>query len=1674
MPDSQYPYLNRGAYKWVPDDYALTSGSALGFTSAYYPAQVDYGLPVNTMPKGTPGSGYAREVRVFGKGLYDNDGKQLDLDDGFSKAEGSGHNAEVMSAPFLKTLMRGLDSHLEELPFPEETDGIHIYYDGNSDDPPWLFIGAENRRMAGFLLRYVLSMDTHALGGENTTPLSLVAVYDKNAVGSLWLTTARGDATSQWGPPTRTYQAADGYDGILSDVAGQLGLSSGNLAASYVPMYYFDAKSPLKMLSFQELQISNSSGALDAGSSLQKLFRLSGDSWSIVDYFPNLVGFIVGPNMIPMKDGSKPWKKGPWKAIVQRVREYDAVKANGMPARGEEPAQFPCKIFGYALRMNQKVEMSKYTSPLQPSIGTTLSKDPGNGLGTRQSTFWFKLFHPDSEYSHVGFAHGLRFYYLIAALPLPGTSPLFGAASLVGVLAALEADQDLIMVQFVRVLAGEQTLNFSFGGSQSGSDLGRVAYAGAYDGYSRTTKALVAFKSEGRGTPSLSWTKLGHSDLPTTDPNGLRPMWYDSEGTPATYYAFTEASLGNPFTPALLGFPRTDLGDRGAFSMSTSTLVSFSGGDRTQVYAKPRLIGISKPEGYCSSSNAKAHLATFISDVRTLGGSALLYTGDWKVQFDAFVDDVTRLNSQVFFRFAIIDGGEYDASNNAGKNGYSLWSMNSRKIQEFHFENAGGKWYIASGPPTDWESTLISTLTLGTANRSYATSWFLEGAKLGDSVFSQRTPSGASGDVALLETRISMKLGEISNPRIVVQAWAVASPRSGVPSSVTPESDKLYPAVSLAWGGDTGSSLQTTFVETKADTLYPQQDPYVMQSGSKKYDRVVALDKGDGPQQSDGAPFRDVPKYGNVLDFSSTASEPPVLGRILLSTETKPEKSNISMARFTPDSFYEPSLDYAHVADMLLTDGDGGKIAIAGASIKIGSAKMSFDYETNRSTFDAVMEFELEAVYLDGRSAYTIAKSPRIKIVTSGTDATSPATGQMQSIAFEAGPIEGIVPQEDLYLGLRVRMWPYNNSRAKVPISGTDGASWNAAFCSIDLANFLIEGLDIEILNDYRYLSGKGGQDFYQGLDVATARTFGASDYTFVPDAEVLKTQIIVPRAATSSQFGYWYFTGTLFSPFYMFDDEMPEGAAFATRGGTVLLSGNEGVQTLPDGIWIRTAVDEVPSRGLSSDREATPFGAAGHLARPRPATESTGNFMSIMSLAAADVDGTRMESIVRRGGDVVVGKNPLIVTLNREHGVPSGSRRFRTNANAQTKLLLYEDSDLSDRAGSPVIAMMINRDGSCMNWQNPPADGEGGTGVVVVDEYMSMLSAAVSPIDFSLHLAGFKPLDPGNPTRGGAVVMKTLSPGLVFGIETSTLSPYHYVDGLVDADAKSENYAWNTGSGPLLPAASETLATNSGKLAVAESFPDVVVDHSDYVHVFYPLLATEADTSPLGKIFCRTSTNEGYRFSDPIPVMDLGFSAAKSSGVGVSANDQSFAVSHPVVVYDGENGMFIMFAWAGGKIFMKSFSHPQAASYAGHNTGIIDLVAGDTSFAIRSPGTGLEAWLRYNWDLGQPQSDDVLLGSEDSYAKSYYASDSSKSNNYAPSSGTKGVADGTMPWVRIVRYYNEVDVPAQRIGVFMDANQEISLFYNDALDNLVYRRVRIKGATPHISPPLILSTTTL
>jgi hypothetical protein len=328
---------------------------------------------------------------------------------------------------------------------------------------------------------------------------------------------------------------------------------------------------------------------------------------------------------------------------------------------------------------------------------------------------------------------------------------------------------------------------------------------------------------------------------------------------------------------------------------------------------------------------------------------------------------------------------------------------------------------------------------------------------------------------------------------------------------------------------------------------------------------------------------------------------------------------------------------------------------------------------------------------------------------------------------------------------------------------------------------------------------------------------------------------------------------------------------------------------------------------------------------------------------------------------------------------------------------------------------------------------------------------------------------------------MKTLSPGLVFGIETSTLSPYHYVDGLVDADAKSENYAWNTGSGPLLPAATEPLAMNSGKLAAAESFPDVVVDHSDYVHVFYPLLATEADTSPLGKIFCRTSTNEGYRFSDPIPVMDLGFSAAKASGVSVSANDQSFSMSHPVVVYDGENGLFVMFAWASGKIFMKSFTHPQAASYAGHNAGIIDLVAGDTSFAIRTPGTGLEAWLRYNWDLGQPMSTSATLGSSDSYASNYYASDGPvdadgnlKTNNYAPSKETAGVANGTMPWVRIVRYYNEVDVPAQRIGVFMDTNQEISLFYNDALDNLVYRRVRIKGATPHISPPLIFSTTTL
>jgi len=41
--DVYYPYLNRGSYKWIPDDYGSTSAADFGVTQAYDIPVIDYG-----------------------------------------------------------------------------------------------------------------------------------------------------------------------------------------------------------------------------------------------------------------------------------------------------------------------------------------------------------------------------------------------------------------------------------------------------------------------------------------------------------------------------------------------------------------------------------------------------------------------------------------------------------------------------------------------------------------------------------------------------------------------------------------------------------------------------------------------------------------------------------------------------------------------------------------------------------------------------------------------------------------------------------------------------------------------------------------------------------------------------------------------------------------------------------------------------------------------------------------------------------------------------------------------------------------------------------------------------------------------------------------------------------------------------------------------------------------------------------------------------------------------------------------------------------------------------------------------------------------------------------------------------------------------------------------------
>lgn len=1747
---ARLPFMNSGSYKWIPDDFGSTSEADFGVTRAFYAAVIDYGRPHNVLPEGTGGhaSGtniWGNKVRISKKGTL---------------VPGTITDATApLPVPFYRSLMRSLSTTLDTLPDPGDEEGIGLSsLDYDPTDPPFILFTVDdigNGKTASLLIDYALLTSTNyeEVAG-NATPVSIVALFDPNTVGDWYdLSRTTGDG-GYWGPAS----AETPVTGVTIDRAKSL-LGLPSLVGVHVPLPFRDASGAGTSIS--EFVITHS-GEYGPGqqqpwgvtSTRTVSIRLCRRYFTASDYFPRLKAILIMPNEQAItNDGKTAYGLASipdWNFMVSRIRYYDALQTNVVPEHTEQDGdttivvepQFPCTIFGYAWRVSHPVQMSKNTPVIQPSIGTVMPKlgpDLGaSGYAMRTGTFKFKLYHPDVE--GVGVAHSVRFYYGLAVMAIPGTAPGFNS-SLIGVMTSLLVDFDLLLVQYMGPLVGHQSLTFVPSTNQMHeAELGLIANGGIY-GYSRQTVALKCFRGIGSGsTPPNApipgnpgtWVDVETAKFPASDRTGVKPLWYDEGGNRNSWYTFLSldahgvtswnpnvaAAYAGGFSVVDRGGPQTHVPGKGAFSMTTTTSSSgFGGIERTTAYAKVKSVPFNYSLNVGAWADADSHLATFVSDVRNIGSSARIFTGNWRLQFAAWVDDTARHSVQVFYRFAFVDASVPDEM----LNGSTLWTYGPDKVQEFHFSPSTGGTRIASGPPLP--SSVLSSPVLSTQPMTYPLTWFCEGAFGGDAVFSD------DNDSSLLERTITANL-QFGDVRIAVQAWAIAYAVPGAPLGDR-DVDTWYPTTSFAWGGDVESMFQTMITEAKSGAIFAQQDPIVESYQPERKDEITMLDKGaysDG--QLSGAPFRDRPLYNNVMDVSGTERFNPGTSEqnpkiddntVYLASTDVMVPGGVSLTGIAPREYYDPLDDSAQVADRYVSINSGTDAVLGGTFVRSQTIAVTGTMYTNKSTFDARVVFSLWLINAEETVAYLLAKSGQ---AYTGRGASALDQGATDFATVMDIGQDMVVPDARAKLMLRIQVWAYYNNYKDVIIPDTEAEGFEEGFISIDIENLKMSfEVGLECISNESYLLGSN--NWYQNLPVSTARTFGSSDYYFVADYDSVTTTVMPPL--TMSNYGYWYLWGWMFSPFWFV--EMPDGGVFEIQDRAGLTLGNAvtgtnfvGAERAQRVVRVRTAIDTLPSSGVSAARGSINFGDTGFVARA--SIENTGDPTGGNTLGVLQIQNEVMlkglvEWAVRADETIITGKNPLIVTLDPTAEWLRHLGLVYSKAKPQVRLLFYEEDTFDSAAHQASIAMLANYDGTCQNWRNPYGEaGSGGIARVVMTNDMEMLGACVDPRTYSVYVVGFRTTDRESPQDGGSIVLRELQPLLVFGTDSAATGPLHYVDGTLTDES------WNTSSilQPLLPntttegwtasgspgnvadaimeARGNRLGANRATLPAAYGFPDCFCDYMGNVYVFYSLQADMSTEGPrqlggtLGKVFCRRTQNCGYYFERPFPVADLGYAAAcnelSCSPPVLQFEDDSFQVRHITAMYDDQHSLSVVFFWAGGKVFMRygidpapaadraesasqgpfDFADPLHRIVGGGNQ--IYMVAGSTDFLEQGPASALDSWLNAQWMMAggaasEPESG-MSDGHEGWFADEYGAWDVSgdKLNNFGLSEG-----GSTTPSILINRFDNDPDVPPQRVAAFVTQNGEIVLLFTDSLHQLMYKRIRLSGRYPVISPAVHFAT---
>jgi len=1312
-----FPYYNRGPYKWIPDKYAATTGEAFGVTEAYYHSVIDVGRPQNLLPEVPDVPLYANRTKIIGKNvLYSIDRSTIN---------GSPNSINhPLVYPLLRSLVRHGNVLLESLPHPDIDQAIVM--DSRNKDS-YFFVSTENLsgKFASVCLEYMLYADP----GYSQSPVEIYAVFDKNEVSNWLYIGGQIDDNTVWGPQSDYIVDDERMNSYLKEIGEQTGFSA--LSACPLRPVYKDKNSG---------QIIASSIGLDfikrGNIDFDNLMRIR-DRFSQT-YVKCLPGYYTTSNFYPRLKGllfsysARANVHKDWMFILSGLRCYDAVPCNGVPqhiSQGKNiESQFPCKVFGYALRISHAVQVSN--SDMKVVYPST---------NINRSSLRFRLYHPD--YKNLGIAHGIKFYYLLVSARLYGTSPFSASFSLAGLLGGLATETDLVMIQWGGLVPGKATLNF-FPMHIQHSNSGRTIYGGQYT-YPSNIVAIRCFKKIGN-----EFIDIGQSILPELEYNYPNPLWYDKDGDNNTnYYVCPLSELeyqgyiaNKNFPPAnvkqIASFPATHLPDKGAFSLSATISTISLRNKKTTIHTKPPIVNNLRTKiNDFMKKYPSSHVVTFISDeINTNGGSLRLKAGTWRIKISSSLSSVdNNLIPFIICRIGLVDTDKVDIKK---INSYSVWNSDYTKEITFSFgeENEAA---INVSSPTDSNYIMIP------CSKSVSEST----TEL--SILVNRTPGGRR-----LAADEEFDLNIPGKPEKVRLVWQLLAVLYSNDRNISPEKVANCPDLALSWGLN-DESLQTTIIQVVSNQILFQQDNSTIDYTEREYNYIVLQDKGE---QSAAEYGTDVIEYKNSFDVTSDNADRDTLKEGAILSDRRDVASNISIKNFSLGSrnYKESNKQFVDVA-VASVQGE-----LAGCVIEPQNTQCFLNYSKNVDLYDAYMRIDLLVVDQTTYDARLISSSGYFNLDNISGE-------QRFNINI---PRQIVIPSGEQRLVIRFNIWPYK----KRAVIGTDKFLLN-------ISNFYIEFPSGLRVNASQITSTN--KNWFLGLPVTT-QTFGSADYTFVADTESTRTVIMPP--STVSNWAYWYLYGWLFSPFWKI--EMPYGSIIEindlyglTDSGGYIGTGLSVTERNYRGLYIRTAIDTISKYVISADISSTYH--EGYIRITKPVIENNKqNQYSIITIKDSGVyisDAVAysiLEEKFKVNNNDVESYGLFVKAQDREIYT---SKIVGTHCGNTSKIAIYENTDFDYEDDVSNVLLAIDKGSGY--WQNPMSTSNSISRGIIISKDITKVACDIDK-DGIIYLVGYRPYNKKNPQAGGCLLLRTINPMTSDDLNTGK-SNYRYVSGLLDKNDK-------------------------------------------------------------------------------------------------------------------------------------------------------------------------------------------------------------------------------------------------------------------------------------------------